>query len=46
MLTALKVDGSSDLTLTDPNSKKVVIVPTYPRGQGPEEIQKQKYQGF
>ena len=41
-----KVDGSSDLTLTDPNSKKVVIVPTYPRGQGPEEIQKQKYQGF
>ena len=41
-----KVDGSSDLTLTDPNSKKVVNVPTYPRGQGPEEIQKQKYQGF
>lgn len=41
-----KVDGSSDLTLTDPNSKKVVNVPTYPRGQGPEEIQKQKYQSF
>lgn len=41
-----KPDGSSELTLTDPNSKKSAIVPTYSRGQGPEEIQKQKYQGF
>jgi hypothetical protein len=41
-----KTDGSTDLVLTDPNSKKTAVVPTYPRGQGPEEIQKQKYQGF
>jgi hypothetical protein len=41
-----KTDGSSELTLTDPNTKKSAIVPTYLRGQGPEEIQKQKYQSF
>jgi hypothetical protein len=41
-----KMDGSSDLVLTDPNTKRIAVVLTYPRGQGPEEIQKQKYQGF
>lgn len=40
------IDGSTELTLTDPNSKKVAIVPTYERGKGPEELQKQLYQGF
>ena len=41
-----KPDGSSEITLTDPNTKKVAIVPTYARGTGPEELQKQRYQGF
>jgi hypothetical protein len=41
-----RTDGSSELTLTDPNTKKVVTVPTYQRGCGPEEMQKQHYQGF
>ena len=40
------LDGSTELTLTDPNSKKVTIVPTYERGKGPEELQKQLYQDF
>jgi len=39
-------DGSSELVITDPNSKTVAIVPTYKRGCGPEELQKQRYQGF
>lgn len=39
-------DGSSELVLTDPNTKIVAVVPTYKRGQGPEEMQKQAYQGF
>jgi hypothetical protein len=41
-----KTDGSSELVLTDPNTQKVAIVPTYQRGAGPEELQKQRYQGF
>lgn len=39
-------DGSSELVLTDPNSKIVAVVPTYKRGQGPEVIHKQAYQDF
>jgi hypothetical protein len=39
-------DGSSELVLTDLNTKKVARVPTYPRGQGPEGRPKQQYQGF
>lgn len=39
-------DGSSELTLTDPNTKVVATVPTYERGVGPEELQKQRYQAF
>ena len=39
-------NGSSELLLTDPNTKKVAIVPTYKRGVGPEELQKQAFQGF
>ena len=39
-------DGSSELVLTDPNSKIVAVVPTYKRGQGPEMIHKQAYQDF
>jgi len=39
-------DGTSELVLTDPNTKRIAIVPTYERGVGPEELQKQKYQSF
>jgi hypothetical protein len=39
-------NGSSELTLTDPNTKKTVVIPTYERGVGPEELQKQHYQDF
>ena len=45
-VTKTKMDGSSELMLTDPNTKTVAIVPTYRRGCGPEELQKQHYQGF
>jgi len=41
-----KPDGSSEITLTDPNTKRIAIVPTYERGAGPEELQKQRYQAF
>lgn len=41
-----KPDGSSDLTLTDPNTKQVATIPTYARGVGPEELQKQRFQSF
>jgi hypothetical protein len=39
-------DGSSEVTLTDPNTKEVAVVPTYKRGERPEDLHKQKYQGF
>jgi hypothetical protein len=39
-------DGSSELVLTDPNTKTVAIVPTYARGVGPEELHKIQYQAF
>jgi hypothetical protein len=39
-------DGSSEIILTDPNTKKVVTVPTYDRGKGPEDLQKQNFQSF
>ena len=41
-----KEDGSSELVLTDPNSKRIAVVPTYERGVGPEELQKQRFQSF
>ena len=39
-------DGASELVLTDPNTKRIAIIPTYKRGVGPEELQRQKYQSF
>jgi hypothetical protein len=39
-------DGSSEITLTDPNTKQSIVVPTYKRGEGPDELQKQRSQGF
>jgi hypothetical protein len=41
-----KTDGTSEVVITDPNTKLVANVPTYRRGQGPEELQKQRFQGF
>ena len=45
-VTKTKTDGSSDVVLTDPNTKKIAVIPTYKRGEGPAELQKQKHQGF
>lgn len=44
--THTKTDGSSELVLTDPNTKKVAVVTTYERGRGPEELTKQRNQDF
>ena len=41
-----KPDGSSEITLIDPNSKMTAVVPTYQREISPDELQKQHYQGF
>lgn len=45
-MTKTDLDGSSELVLTDPNTNEKAIVPTYQRGHGPEELLKQRYQGF
>jgi len=39
-------NGATELVLTEPNSKKVARIPTYQRGQGPQELLKHHYQGF
>lgn len=39
-------DGSSELTINDPNMKKTAVVPTYKRGAGPEDMHRQNYQAF
>jgi hypothetical protein len=39
-------DGFTLVTITDPNTKRQVSVPTYERGKGPEELQKQRVQAF
>lgn len=44
--TVTKPGGSTEITLTDPNTKMVATVPTYERGRGPEELHKQRYQSF
>jgi hypothetical protein len=41
-----EADGSSQVVLTDPNTKKMVVMPTYKRGEGPAELQNTKFQGF
>jgi hypothetical protein len=45
-VTQTKSDGTSELILTDPNTKRMAIVPTYERGIGPNEIYRQQYQSF
>ncbi len=42
----MELDGSSRVVLTDPNIKKMVVVPTYKRGEGPEDLQKIKVRDF
>ena len=39
-------DASSEIIMTDPNTKVTAIVPTYQRGVSPEQMQKQNFQGF
>jgi len=39
-------DGSAEVVIKDPNTKRIAVVPTYRRGETPEDLQKQKYQNF
>lgn len=39
-------DGSAEVVMKDPNTKRVAVVPTYRRGEAPEDLQKTKYQDF
>lgn len=39
-------DGAAEIVIRDPNTKRVAVVPTYKRGETPEDLQKTKYQGF
>jgi hypothetical protein len=39
-------DGSMEIVLKDPNTKRVAVMPTYRRGETPEDLQKTKYQDF
>ena len=39
-------DGSSEVVIKDPNTKRVAVVPTYERGKPPEDLQKTKFQDF
>jgi hypothetical protein len=39
-------DGTAEIVIKDPNTKRVAVVPTYRRGETPEGLQQQKYQNF
>ena len=39
-------DGSSEVVVKCPNTKRVAVVPTYERGKTPEDLQKTKFQDF
>ena len=39
-------DGTSEVVMTDPNTKKIAVVPTYERGETPDKLQKTKFQDF
>ena len=39
-------DGSEEIVIKDPNTKRVAVVPTYKRGETPEDLQKTKYKDF
>jgi hypothetical protein len=41
-----KTTGESEVELTDPNTGRKAMVPTYQRGVGPSNLQKTKNQGF
>ena len=39
-------DGATEITIRDPNTKATATIPTYQRGMGPEQLQRQRYQSF
>jgi hypothetical protein len=39
-------DGSAEVVVKDPNTKRVAVLPTYERGTTPEDLQKTKFQNF
>ena len=39
-------NGSSEVVIKDPNTKRIAVVPTYERGKPPENLQKTKFQDF
>jgi Ser/Thr protein kinase RdoA (MazF antagonist) len=39
-------NGEVLLTITDPNTKRQVVMPTYERGESPEDLQKKQVQSF
>lgn len=39
-------DGATEITIRDPNTRATATIPTYQRGMGPEQLQKQRYQSF
>lgn len=39
-------NGSEEIVIKDPNTKRVAVVPTYKRGETPEDLQKTKYKDF
>lgn len=39
-------DGTTLVTIIDPNTKRQATIPAYERGKGPEELRKQKVQSF
>ena len=45
-VTQTNADGSSEVVVTDPNTKRIAVIPTYRRGESPEALQKTKIQDF
>jgi hypothetical protein len=39
-------DGAAEVVVRDPNTKRVAVLPTYRRGESPDDLQKKKYQDF
>jgi len=39
-------NGSLEVVVKDPNMKRVAVIPTYRRGETPEDLQKTKFQDF
>ena len=41
-----EMDGGQTIAVTDPNSGRQAVIPTYKRGESPDTLQKNKAQGF